>query len=44
MVAVFDHLPVKEGKARQMIERFANSRGHKQIVPSSVSMEVLLSL
>jgi len=44
MVAVFDHLPVKEGAVGQMVERFANSWGHIQNVPSFVSMEVLISL
>ena len=44
MVAVLDHLPVKEGKAGQMVERFVNSRGHKQNVPRFVSMEVLIPL
>ncbi len=41
MIAVFNHLPVKEGAAAQVVERFANSRGHVQGFPGFVSMEVL---
>jgi heme-degrading monooxygenase HmoA len=43
MIAVFDRLPVKEGAARQIVERFANSRGHVRGFPGFVSMEVLSS-
>ena len=43
MIAVFNRLPVKEGAARQIVERFANSRGHVQGFPGFVSMEVLSS-
>lgn len=41
MIAVFNRLPVKEGAAGQIVERFANSRGHVQGFPGFVSMEVL---
>lgn len=43
MFAVFNRLPVKEGAAEQIIERFANSRGSVQGFPGFVSMEVLRS-
>jgi heme-degrading monooxygenase HmoA len=43
MIAVFNRLPVKEGVAGQIVERFANSRGHVQGFPGFVSMEVLRS-
>ncbi len=43
MIAVFNSLPVKEGVAAQVVERFANSRGHVQGFPGFVSMEVLSS-
>ena len=43
MIAVFNRLPVKDGAARQIIERFANSRGNVQGFPGFVSMEVLKS-
>jgi heme oxygenase (staphylobilin-producing) len=43
MIAVFNRLPVKEGAAGQIIERFANSRGNVQGFPGFVSMEVLRS-
>ena len=43
MIAVFNRLPVKDGAARQVIERFANSRRHVQGFPGFVSMEVLKS-
>jgi heme-degrading monooxygenase HmoA len=43
MIAVFNRLPVKEGAAGQIVERFANSRGHVQGFPGFVSMEVLSS-
>ena len=43
MIAVFNPLPVKEGAAGQIVERFANSRGYVQGFPGFVSMEVLSS-
>jgi heme-degrading monooxygenase HmoA len=43
MIAIFNRLPVKEGAAGQIVERFANSRGNVQGVPGFVSMEVLSS-
>jgi heme-degrading monooxygenase HmoA len=43
MIAVINRLPVKEGAADQVVERFANSRGHVQDFPGFVSMEVLSS-
>jgi heme-degrading monooxygenase HmoA len=43
MIAVVNRLPVKEGAADQVVERFANSRGRVQGFPGFVSMEVLRS-
>ncbi len=43
MIAVINRLPVKEGAADQIVERFANSRGNVQGFPGFVSMEVLNS-
>ena len=43
MIAITNSLPVKEGAADQIVERFANSRGHVQDFPGFVSMEVLRS-
>jgi heme-degrading monooxygenase HmoA len=43
MIAIFNRLPVNEGAAGQVIERFAQSRGHVQASPGFVSMEVLRS-
>ena len=43
MIAVFNRLPVKEGAAEQVVERFANTRGNVQGFPGFVSMEVLHS-
>ena len=43
MIAVINRLPVKEGAAGQVVERFANSRGSVQGFPGFVSMEVLRS-
>jgi heme-degrading monooxygenase HmoA len=40
---VINRLPVKEGAAGQVVERFANSRGNVQGFPGFVSMEVLRS-
>jgi heme oxygenase (staphylobilin-producing) len=44
MIAVFNRLPVKEGVADQVVERFASSRGNVQGFPGFVSMEVLRSV
>jgi heme oxygenase (staphylobilin-producing) len=41
MIAIFNSLPVKEGAADRIIERFAASRGHVRNFPGFVSMEVL---
>lgn len=41
MIAIINHLPVKEGAADQIVERFAGSGGHVQGFPGFVSMEVL---
>ena len=43
MIAVIKRLPVKEGTADEVVERFANSRGNVQGFPGFVSMEVLRS-
>jgi heme-degrading monooxygenase HmoA len=43
MIAVINRLPVKEGAAGQVVERFANNRGSVQGFPGFVSMEVLRS-
>ncbi len=43
MIAVVNRLPVKEGAADQVAERFANSRGYVQDFPGFVSMEVMCS-
>ncbi len=43
MIAVVNSLPVKEGAASRIVERFAESRGHVQRFPGFVSMEVLRS-
>jgi heme-degrading monooxygenase HmoA len=43
MIAVINRLPVREGMADQVVERFANNRGFVQDFPGFVSMEVLLS-
>jgi heme oxygenase (staphylobilin-producing) len=43
MIAVINRLPVKEGAADQVVERFANGRGLVQDFPGFVSMEVLRS-
>lgn len=43
MIAVMNSLPVKEGAAERIIERFQQSRGHAQNFPGFVSMEVLSS-
>jgi heme oxygenase (staphylobilin-producing) len=43
MIAIINRLPVKEGAADLVVERFANSRGSVQGFPGFVSMEVLSS-
>lgn len=43
MIAITNSLPVKEGAADQIVERFVESRGHVQDFPGFVSMEVLRS-
>ena len=43
MFAVVNRLPVKEGMADQVVERFAGGRGFVQQFPGFVSMEVLRS-
>jgi heme-degrading monooxygenase HmoA len=43
MIAVINRLPVKEGLANQVVERFANGQGFVQNFPGFVSMEVLSS-
>ena len=43
MIAIFNSLPVKEGAADEIVDRFAESRGHVQDFPGFVSMEVLKS-
>jgi heme-degrading monooxygenase HmoA len=43
VIAIFNRLPVKEGAAGRIVERFANSRGQVQGFPGFVSMEVLRS-
>ena len=41
MIAIFNSLPVKEGAADAIVERFTESQGHVQGFPGFVSMEVL---
>ncbi|MDP9438259.1 MAG: antibiotic biosynthesis monooxygenase [Actinomycetota bacterium] len=43
MIAIMNSLPVNEGAADAVVERFAGSRGHVQDFPRFVSMEVLKS-
>jgi heme-degrading monooxygenase HmoA len=43
MIAIMNSLPVKEGAADRVVERFASSRGYVQNFPGFVSMEVLRS-
>lgn len=43
MIAIANSLPVKEGAADDIVERFAGSRGNVQGSPGFVSMEVLKS-
>jgi heme-degrading monooxygenase HmoA len=42
VIAIFNSLPVKEGAADEIVDRFAESRGHVQGFPGFVSMEVLV--
>ena len=43
VIAIINSLPVNEGAADAVVERFANGRGHVQDFPGFVSMEVLKS-
>jgi heme-degrading monooxygenase HmoA len=43
MIAVVNSLPVKEGAAGRIVERYAESRGHVRRFPGFVSMEVMRS-
>jgi heme-degrading monooxygenase HmoA len=43
MIAIVNRLPVKEGMADEVVERFARGRGFVQEFPGFVSMEVLRS-
>ena len=43
MIAITNSLPVKQGAADQIVERFAGSRGNVQDFPGFISMEVLKS-
>lgn len=43
MIAITNRLPVKEGWADEVVERFADSGGNVQDFPGFVSMEVLRS-
>ena len=43
MIAIFNSLPVREGAAEEVVQRFAESRGHVQGFPGFVSIEVLRS-
>jgi heme-degrading monooxygenase HmoA len=43
MIAVVNSLPVEEGAADRIVEKFAGSRGAVQGFPGFVSMEVLKS-
>jgi heme-degrading monooxygenase HmoA len=43
MIAVVNRLPVKEGMADEVVDRFAGGRGFVQEFPGFVSMEVLRS-
>jgi heme-degrading monooxygenase HmoA len=43
VIAIFNSLPVKEGATDEIVDRFAESRGHVQDFPGFVSMEVLKS-
>jgi heme-degrading monooxygenase HmoA len=41
VIAIFNSLPVKEGAADRVVERFRESRGNVQGFPGFISMEVL---
>ena len=43
MIVIMNSLPVNEGAADKVVERFAGSRGHVQDFAGFVSMEVLKS-
>lgn len=43
MIAITNRLPVKEGRAGEVVERFSGNRGNVQDFPGFVSMEVLRS-
>jgi heme-degrading monooxygenase HmoA len=43
VIAVVNRLPVKEGMADRVVERFAGGRGFVQQFPGFVNMEVLRS-
>lgn len=43
MIAVINTLPLREGAADEIVERFAKSMGHVGDFPGFVSMEVLRS-
>jgi heme-degrading monooxygenase HmoA len=43
VIAIFNSLPVREGAADDIVDRFAESRGDVQDFPGFVSMEVLKS-
>lgn len=43
MIVITNRLPVKEGRADEVVERFSVNRGNVQDFPGFVSMEVLRS-
>lgn len=43
MIAIFNSLPVKDGAADRIVERFTEGRGYVHEAPGFVSMEVLKS-
>lgn len=43
MIAITNRLPVKDGRADEVVERFSGSQGSVQGFPGFVSMEVLRS-
>lgn len=43
MIAIMNSLPVKDGAADEIVERFAGSGGHVHDFPGFVSMEVMKS-
>ena len=44
MIAIMNSMPVNEGAADEVVERFSGSRGHVQDFPGFVSMEVMKSV